>query len=293
MGTGRPGGDYSIYGPAWGKLAEAQVGVSIAYHASGGAASNILLIDEAEAQLGMTTATVANEALTGTGSWTAGVKFQSFRALFPMFSSVLQIVSPRATGITTLAELAGQTIGLGPQGGTDATTVPGILASIGVIPKAAVAGDYRAQINGMLAGKLDACAFIGAPPLSAITQAALSHRLSLIGFSAAEIAQVGHALPGMRSVTLQAGLFPGQTMAVASVGVANIAIAAASLPAPLVTAVTLAALRKQAALASLVTARTNIPPVSTVIEAGMMFHPGAAAALRQSGQNVPDKYISS
>ncbi|MDD2705496.1 MAG: TAXI family TRAP transporter solute-binding subunit [Acidocella sp.] len=293
MGTGRPGGDYSVYGPAWGRLAAAQAGVDIAYRASGGATANILLIDEAVAQLGMTTLTVANEARTGTGTWTAGAKFQSFRALFPMFSSVLQIVSPRATGITTISALAGQVIGIGPDGGSGAATVPSILASIGVIPKRTVTGDYPAQIHDMLAGKLDACAFIGAPPLSAITHAALNQKLSLIGLSSAESAHVGRVLPGMTPMTLKAGSFPGQNAAVSSVGMANIAIATASLPASLATAVTLAALHNQAALAKLIAASTDIPSINAVGKAGVTFHPGAAAALHQSGQHVPDEYIES
>ncbi len=46
MGTGRPGGDYMLYGPAWGRLIQQQTGIGMAYRASGGAEANILLIDE-------------------------------------------------------------------------------------------------------------------------------------------------------------------------------------------------------------------------------------------------------
>ncbi len=96
MGTGRPGGDYEGYGTEWGSLSAKAAGVDIAFRASGGAAANILLIEQNMAQLGMTTLSVAEQARQGSGAWTAGVKFQEFRALFPMFPSVLQIVSPQA-----------------------------------------------------------------------------------------------------------------------------------------------------------------------------------------------------
>lgn len=291
MGTGRPGGDYMIYGPAWGQCVQTQTHLQLSYRSSGGAEANILLIDENAAQLGLTTIAVANEARNGTGSWTAGVQFQSFRALFPMYPSILQIVSPRDTGITTLAGLSGQKIGIGPQGGSGEATVPAIFASVGVIPENAVLGDYIALIEDMLAGKLAACAFIGAPPLPAIARAAMGRRLSLIGFSNAESAQVARVLPGMAPMVLGAGSFPGQTTAVASVGTANIAIGATDLPDSLAKAVTQAALSNQAALAALVPAAAAPPDIKTITDAGVMFHPGAADALREAGISVPKKYI--
>jgi len=291
MGTGRPGGSYTIYGPEWGRLAQASTGVDIAFRASGGAADNILLIEQNAAQLGMTTLTVAEQALAGTGAWTAGVKFQEFRALFPMFPSVLQIVSPRATGIATLAALAGQVIGIGPDGASGSAAVPSILAALGVIPAATPTGDYGAQVQAMLAGSIAACAFIGAPPVPAIAAAAMGRRLSLIGFSDAEAAQVARIAPGMTRMVLPAGMFPGQTIAVASVGTPNFAIGAASLPDALVRSVTLAALRNQQDLAALVPAAAQAPQLSAVLEGNIVFHPGAVLALRSFGLDVPPKDV--
>ena len=291
MGTGRPGGDYMIYGPAWGRLIQQQTGVGIAYRSSGGAEANILLIDENAAQLGLTTAVVAHEARMGSGAWTAGACFRSFRALFPMFPSILQIVSLRDTGITTLAGLAAQNIGVGPQGSSGAAALPTLFRSVGVIPGNIVTGDYTGQISDMLAGRLAACAFIGAPPMPAIAEIALGRKLSLIGFSQAEAAQVASVLPGMAPMILGAGVFPGQSIAVSSVGTANIAIGSADLPDTLAQAITQAALRNHAMLASLVPAASAVPNLKSVTDAGITFHPGAAAALHEAGLDIAKKYI--
>jgi TRAP transporter TAXI family solute receptor len=292
MGTGRPGGSYTIYGPEWGRLAQASTGVDIAFRASGGAADNILLIEQQAAQLGMTTLTVAEQALAGTSTWTAGVKFQDFRALFPMFPSVLQIVSPRTTGIASLAALAGQVVGIGPDGASGSAAVPAILSALGVIPAATPTGDYGAQVQAMLAGSLAACAFIGAPPMPAIAAAAMGHRLSLIGFSAAEIAQVARVAPGMTRMVLPAGSFPGQVIAVASVGTPNFAIGTASLPDALARSITLAALRNQQALAALVPAAAQAPQMGAILAGNIAFHPGAVLALRGFGLDVPAKDVA-
>jgi TRAP transporter TAXI family solute receptor len=281
MGTGRPGGSYAVYGPAWGALAAQRAGVGIAYRASGGAEANILLIEQSEAQLGMTTLMVALQANAGSAAWTAGVRLKDFSALFPMFPSVLQIVSPRLTGIATLAALAGQVVGIGPDGGSGAAAVPEIFASVGVLPAQAVTGDYAVQVADMLAGRIAACAFVGAPPVPALVRAAMGRRLSLIGFSEAEAAQVARVLPGMAPMVLPAGVFPGQDVAVGSVGTVNYAIASAGLPDAVAEAVTLAALRNARALAAVVPAAGIA--MGNGVPSGLVFHPGAVAAMRAAG----------
>jgi TRAP transporter TAXI family solute receptor len=291
MGTGRPGGYYALYGPEWGKLATRATGVRIAYRASGGAAADILLIEQGVTQLGMTTVTVADQARAGSGQWTGGVQFDSFRALFPMFPSVLQIISPQGTGITKLADLAGHLIGTGPDGGTGAAAIPGIFSSLGIKPARLVAGDYDHQIQDMLAGRLSACAFLGAPPMPAIARAASHQKFSLIGFAADQIDQVANTQPGITSMVLAAGTFPGQSIAVASIGTTNLAIGAASLPDSLARALTMAALSNRAALAALVPAAAALPETAPILNGQITFHPGAADALRSLGLPVPAKYV--
>jgi len=291
MATGRPGGYYAAYGPAWGTLAEREAGIRIAYRASGGAAADILLLEQTKAELGMTTVTVAAEASQGTGAWTGGVKFTSFRALFPMFPSILQIISPCPTGITTLPNLAGQIIGIGPDGGSGAATVPAIFAALGIAPARLVNGEYAAQVRAMNHGEIAACAFIGAPPVAALARAAMSARFSLIGFSETQAAAVTSALPGMSGMVLPAGSFPGQSIAVASVGTDNFVIGAASLPDDIAAAITLAALRNRARLAAVVPAAAQVPQVGPVLQGAIKFHPGAAAALRNVGLAVPAGYV--
>jgi TRAP transporter TAXI family solute receptor len=291
MATGRPGGVYDVYGPAWGRLAQQASGVEISYRASGGAAADILLIERGAAQLGMTTVAVANQARSGTGAWTAGVRLNSFRALFPIFPSILQIVVPASSGITALAGLSNLVVGVGPDGGTGATSVPAIFASLGVSPARAVTGDYRLQMRDMLAGKLAACAFIGAPPMPAIAAAALGERLALLGFTPAEAEQVARTVPGMTSMLIPAGMFPRQGTAIASVGTPNFSIGAASLPDSLASTVTLAAMRNRLSLESLVPAAALAPQPMLGDPGQMTFHPGAAMALRSLGLDLPARFV--
>ncbi len=292
MGTGRPGGAFAIFGPAWGQLVKNATGIDIAYRATGGSSANLLLIDEGTAQLGLSSIAVAAQARAGTGNWTAGVKLESFRALFPAYTSVLQIVSTRAD-VASLAALDGQEIGIGPDGASGDAAVSAILASVGVHPNRVETGDYEQQVKKMLDGKLAACAFIGAPPLPALTAAAMGRHLRLIGFSLTESAQAANAVPGLARMILPANTFPGQTVAVGSVGTLNIAVGAASLPDNLAQAVTAAALKNRQLLGAAVRAAAQTPPVQPVYEAGISFHPGAAKALREAGISLPQRAVQS
>ncbi len=291
MGTGRPGGTFATFGPAWGQLTKTATGIDIAYRATGGSSANLLLIEQGSAQLGLTSVAVAAQARAGTGGWTAGVKLEDFRALFPAYPSVLQIISAGATGISTLAGLDGQTIGVGPGGASGAAAVKGILASIGVHPCGIETGDYEQQVLNMLAGKLAACAFIGASPLPAITAAAMGRKLALIGFSPAEAAQVRRVMPGLSRMILPAGTFPGQSVDVGSVGTLNIAVGTASLPDSLAQAVTAAALKNWHLLAGAVPAAAILPAIAPVYDAGISFHPGAARALDDAGIYLPHSAV--
>ena len=293
MATGRPGGSYAVYGPAWGGLAQKSCGVAIAYMASGGAASDILLIEQGAAQLGMTSVTVADQARSGTGAWTAGVRFNAFRALFPIFPAILQIVAKAGSGITSLSGLADRAVGVGPDGGSGSAAVPGILAALGIHPAHNVTGDYLPQISDMLTGNLDACAFIGAPPMPAIQLAAQHHSLTFIGFTPEETAQIVQSAAGTTAMVIPAGMFQSQSAPIASIGTANFAIGASSLPDALVTALTLAALRNREKLAKLVPAVAVTPLTKAPGQGNMSFHPGAVVALRKFGMDVPAKFIES
>jgi TRAP-type uncharacterized transport system substrate-binding protein len=96
----------------------------------------------------------------------------------------------------------------------------------------------------------------------------------------------------MTAMTLPAGLFQNQTSPIRSVGTANFAIGAASLPDSLVTALTLAALRNRDKLAELVPAVACTPLPEMIGQGNMSFHPGAATALRSLGMEVPAKFVA-
>lgn len=282
MGTGQPGGTFALFGPSWGRLIKKATNVEVVYASTGGSRSNLLMIEEGNAQLGLCSLMVAIQAYNGTNSWTAGAELRQFRVLFPAFPSVLQIVAT-AAGPATLAGLAGRKIGVGPVGVGDPTLMETIFSSLNIVPGHIEGGDYTQQIGQLLKGELDVCAFWGAPPNAAIKAVAARNRLRLIGLSEDQASQVSKFVPGLSRMILAAGTFPGQTVDVGSVGTPVIAIGTASLPDDLVKAMTLAALQDRSTLAAKVPTALQKTLLHEIHEAGLPFHPGSIAALRQLG----------
>ncbi len=293
MGTGQPGGGFSVYGQAWGQLAQKAARISVSYRASGGSAANILLVEQHAAQLGLAVLAVAEQAWMGQGAWTSGVKLQGFRALFPVFGASLQIFAPARSGLRRLRDLDGKRIGVGPAGGAGAVLAAAALTAAGVRPQLAIDGLYHEQIELLQKGRIDACAFFGVTPLPAVRAAAASGGSNLIGFERGEIAAARRALPGIGPTVIGRDALPHLSAAVATIGSEAIAIGAANLPEGLAHAVTRAALIHRAALL-----RTLPGSGPARLDAGWIdrsspvpFHPGAAAALREAGLAVPDALV--
>ncbi len=91
-------------------------------------------------------------------------------------------------------------------------------------------------------------------------------------------------------MVLKAGVFPGQSITVGSVGTMNFAIGSATLPNALARAFTLAALQNQPRLAALVPAAAETPEAGPIFKSGIPFHPGAVEAMREFGMHIPSGY---
>ncbi|HQT61389.1 MAG TPA: TAXI family TRAP transporter solute-binding subunit [Acidiphilium sp.] len=293
MGTGQPGGGFSVYGQAWGQAAQKSARISVSYRASGGSAANVLLVEQNAAQLGLVVLAVANQAWAGRGTWTSGVKLQGFRALFPICGASLQIFAPARSRIRRLRDLAGKVIGVGPAGGAGAVLAPEALAAAGIRPRLAIEGLYGEQIDLLHRGQLDACAFFGITPLPSVREAAARGGFNLIGFAHDEIVAAARALPGIGAAVIGRHTLPHLSAAVATIGSEAIAIGAASLPRSIAGVLTTTAMQHRTDLLRDLpgSGPARLGPGWIDHSSPVPFHPGAAVALRASGLGVPDALI--
>lgn len=292
MGTGAPGSGFALYGPSWGQAVHEATAIPVSYRISGGAAANLLLIEQNAVQLGMTTLAVAASAWAGRGAWTGNLPLRDFRALFPVYRATLQIIAPYGSGMARPGDLDDASIGVGPAGGSGAVLVPLLLASLGITPRRLIPGTYAAQVRAMVnkpEGEISACAFLSATPSAAISAAARRSRFNLIGFTTPEIDRMRQVLPGLERVVIPRGSLPRQSAEVATIGTEAIAICRPELPNGLAGLITRAGLARRAAL---VHALPNMIPPShdwLADDKDIAVHPGALQVLRRSSIPVPDR----
>ncbi len=292
MGTAEPGGDYVVYGPAWGALATRASGVHISYRATEGPSQNIILIEQGAAQLGMTSLGVARQAWEGIGGWTHAMRLRRARALFPMYPSLFHGIARLGTGILRIADLSGRTVGIGPRGGTAAEYVPLMLGALGIAPAGFRYGSYAEQSRAVVAGGLDACVAATGVPMPAFAALASRVRFKLLGFSRPEMAHVAALLPELRPGVIPAGAYPGLVRPVAAVGMFNFAIGARELPDGLAFALTKAAMEGRAALRRALPEAAASRPENAPEDAVLPFHPGAAAYFRARGVAIPGRLVA-
>jgi TRAP transporter TAXI family solute receptor len=287
MGTGSPGGTYAVYGPAWGNVVQASTGVNVAYRSTQGPNQNIILLDRGGVQLGMTTLGVARQAWTGAGDWTKGTRFREVRALFPMYETPFHGLALAHSGIVRLSQLSGRIVGIGEEGGTSGTYVPGMLATLGIHPRELRFGGIGEQTGEVVEGKLDACILAGGAPLPSIVQAERRTDLHILGFTKAEVELLCATIPELTPAVLPRGTYRSQRAELPVVGMFNFAICRSDLPDDLAATITASVLDHRGELMVKAPAAAETLAANAVRNAAVPFHRGAVAYYARNGIAVP------
>lgn len=133
VGAAPVGGTYFIWAGGFTKLLNDKLGVPGNVESTGGPVHNVQLIEDKLLDFGMVTNGPSGEGWNGEG-WAKGKKYQNQRAIFPMYTTYFQMYSMKKSGITSIMDLNGKSVGVGPVGGTPATYWPLIFDMAGVKP---------------------------------------------------------------------------------------------------------------------------------------------------------------
>ncbi|HTU54790.1 MAG TPA: TAXI family TRAP transporter solute-binding subunit [Acetobacteraceae bacterium] len=290
MGTGSAGGTYAVYGEAWGAIVAAATGVHMLYRATEGPNENILLLDRRAIDLGMTTLGIAHEAWTGGGAWTDGVRFRTFRAIFPMYETAFHGVARAESGIASAAGLGGKRVGVGPESGTGGTYLPRMLQILGIAVAGFRFGSFSDLADAFAVGAIDACLLAAGPPIPAFTSLAQRTNLRFFGFTEQEVALLVRELPELSATEIPAGTYAGQPT-LRCPGMFNFAICRLGLPDSLVYSVTAAALAGAPHMARLLPLAAETVARNIEQDRFLPFDPGAARYYRRLGLTLPDRLV--
>jgi TRAP transporter TAXI family solute receptor len=180
IGAAPVGGTYYVWMGGFAKLLHDKMGIPGNVEVTGGPVHNTQLTQEKRLDFGPVTAGPVWEGYHGEG-WAKGKKHQDVRVIFPMYTTYFQMYSQAKTGIKSIQDLNGKSVGVGPVGGTPATYWPKILEMAGVKPSRIVnagSADLNSQLKD---GMLDANGQSVGLPWVTITEIETTHDVNAYG----------------------------------------------------------------------------------------------------------------
>lgn len=192
-GSASAGGANYLIMSGWAQLMNKYTPNKIIVQATGGPQSNIKLMANGSAQIGVVSMSIAGPAYVGKG-WAKGKKYSFMRSLFGLDRAYLDGVALKSSGITSITGLSGKTVSDGPAGGTPSLAVPPILRALHVKANLVHLGQSD-SMSALKDGRIDAALLFGGYPRPAYQELEASHPVNFLHLTQAEITKVIHLNP--------------------------------------------------------------------------------------------------
>ena len=292
LGTASTGGTYFVYGGVVASLLTNKLpGVTVSTQQTQGPNQNVVLVSEKKVELGMTTMGIAFHAWEGTkDGWTKGKKYNDIRALFPMYDTPFHFITLTKTGIKSVADLKGKTVGVGPKAGTCGTYFPLMFKALKVDVNVQYGGASDMG-NRLSDGLIAAFPFCAGLPIAIYSELETSKDVTFFTYTSAQIAELKKAIPELSDSVIPKGTYKSLKEDHKTVGVYNFFIVHKDFDPELAYKVTKAVLENNAELT-----KGHAAGVETVLKnwdknTFMPFHPGAVKYYAEKGIKLPDKLI--
>jgi TRAP transporter TAXI family solute receptor len=287
IGTASQGGTYFVYGNGFAGYISEALGLNATGEVTGGPVQNVTLVQTGDHLMGLVTMGPAYDAWNGKSELAPGLEHKDIRALFPMYQTPFQVVALKSSGITSVSDLNGKRVSVGPAGGTPGTYWPQFMAALGV--NATVSNAGAADAAGQLTdGLIDAFAFAAGVPISAFAELAAQQDVVMFGFTPEEQAKVLAAFPAMAPFTIPSGTYSGHDYDQGTVALWNFAIAHKDMPESLAYEITKLALDNNDRMKQIHATAAETLPQNWDKNTFMPFHPGAVKYFAEKGITIPD-----
>ena len=287
VGTASQGGVYFVYGGGMASFLTEVLGINVSGEVTGGPVQNVTLVQTGEHDIGLVTMGPAFEAWMGESELAPGLEHRDIRALFPMYETPFQGITLRNSGITSVSDLDGRRVAVGPAGGTPGTYWPRIFDALGVNATVSFAGasDSASQLQD---GLVDAFVFAAGLPIAAFSQLAAEADVITFAFTPEEHAQVLEAFPEVSAFTIPAGTYSVQDEDQLSVAMWNFAIVHQDMPESLAYEITRTILENNERMMQVHAAAAATLAENWDNNNFLPFHPGAVRYFEEIGIDIPE-----
>jgi len=285
IGAAPIGGVYYIWAGGPAKVLGEKLGVPASVESTGGPVHNVQLVNTKDLHFGMVTAAPAYEGWTGAG-WAKGKKYQNIRAIFPMYTTYFQMYVMKKSGIKSIKDFNGKSIGTGPVGGTPATYWPMIIAEAGVKPKRIVNASSSDLDNQMKDGLLDANGQSVGLPWGLVSATETTHEIVVLGVEDDIAASFIKKHPDFAKGIIPKGTYKSLQRDLPTLTVWNFMVTYREMPDDFVYAFTKEIFKNKPLLVSVHKSATEVEP-KNILYSPIPLHPGAIKYYEEIGIKIP------
>lgn len=292
IATGPIGGTYYVYGGGLAAVLSRHVpNLDVTAELTGASVDNLKFLRMGRADLALVAGTALYEAYTGTESF-RDLGRVPVRALALLYIQPMHFVTFADKGIEALRDLRGKVISTGTPGSATDEIVPRLLRASGLDPATDIRRHRLSPANSAEAlrdGKIDAFFWSAGVPSAAVLDLATSFRGRVRLVPSAEVLPALQR-PGTPPLFLESvipgGSYPGIPDAVATVGVATLLVADASLSESLAHDITRVLFDRRDELGAVHAEARTLTPAFASSGSPIPFHPGAERYYREQGVQV-------
>ncbi|MBM3504416.1 MAG: TAXI family TRAP transporter solute-binding subunit [Alphaproteobacteria bacterium] len=286
LGTASVGGTYAIYGGVVASLLTEQIKIPVSTQQTQGPNQNILLLESKDIDIGMTTMGVALQAWNGQGTWTQGKQMRNFRALFPMYDTPFHFIATERSGVKSVADLNGKTVGVGPAAGTPGTYFPLMFDALGL--KVTVRNGSAADMANQLGdGLIAAFPFAAGVPIPSYTEIEAQRPVRFFTFTGQEIATLKQKIPELSDSVVPKSAYKSMTEDHKTLGLYNFFVAHKELSDDVAYRITKAVLDNNPAMVKGHAAAVETIAANWNRNSFLPFHPGAVKYFTEKGIQIP------
>lgn len=213
MATGGTGGTYYPLGGAIAEVWSNKIeGVNVTVQSTGASVENIRLLASGETDLAMAMNGVAQAAWKGEGDF-EGNAVNNIAGVGVIYPEVMQIVTPKDSGIKTVADLKGKRVSIGPVGSGTASAAIKILKAYGIDPDKDIQkfqDTFADAARKLKDGLLDAAFAVLAVPAANIVDISTATPVDIVDISGEGLNKLLEQAPDFSPYEIPAGTYKGQ-----------------------------------------------------------------------------------
>ncbi|HEU5395331.1 MAG TPA: TAXI family TRAP transporter solute-binding subunit [Candidatus Methylomirabilis sp.] len=282
--TGPQGGSWYPLGGAIADIIKREVPGVSASVVPGAGIANVKGVEVGKAELGFGNSSSTVDGVLGRDPFTEPTRH--VRQVATLYLQYFQVVVREATGIRSVKDFRGRALTTQQKGNTGEQMTRDLLQIHGLSYKdlrSVSHVSYSDSVSQMKDNHAQVFSLVTTVPAGAILDVAASHKIRLVGITAADFESLQKLNRGYAKRVIPKGTYPGVEEDVTTFGTYTHLIARADLSEDLVYRITKALHKHAGDLGNVVQAVKGLDLKEMAFDVGVPYHPGAAKYYREAG----------